>query len=275
MPVQCPICFRENRVSLAEERLSLYKCNNCIHTFTLIPKERQERYDRDYFIKKHKNWFNNPDKGLFDFIYKILIRLLGKEKIRLLDVGCGSGSFLRYLRAKDPSAVLFGIDLIDNQCPGINFIKGDFLEAKIDRSFNSICSLVTIEHVDNPHLFVQKISGLLEPGGLVFIMTINSNGLIYRIARMLNSLNIRFLHDRLYSHHHLHHYTNQSLKSLMEANGFNVLLQKNHNYSIKAVDVPESNFLIEKIYKFLVWFIFFITSFKCGYLQTVVCRKKG
>ena len=60
----------------------------------------------------------------------------------------------------------------------------------------------------------------------------------------------------------------------MEMNGFDVLLQKNHNRPMKAVDIPENNFLIEKIYKSLIWMIFLLSHiFGCGMDQTIVCKK--
>lgn len=275
MTVECPICRNSSKTILKESRLSLYRCNSCLHTFTVIPKEK-EKYNDDYFLKTHKNWFNNPNYRLFDFIYKKLLKLLSNEQIQLLDVGCGKGDFLKYIAAKNSTAKLFGIDLIYNQHPRIHFIKGDFLKEKIETKFNVICNLAVIEHVDNPHLFVQKLNNLLQFGRFLFITTINSNSLIYRIAGLLNKVGIHTAHDRLYSFHHLQHYTNQSLKTLMQMDGFDVLLQKNHNYPMEAVDVPESNFLIEKMYKLLVWLIFLLSvPFKWGMLQTIVCRKRN
>ena len=83
-------------------------------------------------------------------------------------------------------------------------------------------------------------------------------------------------YNRVYSHHHLQHYTNHSLKKLMEMNGFKVLLQKNHNRSMKAVDVLGNNFLIQKIYKSLVWTIFLLSGvFGSGIDQTIVCKKSS
>ncbi len=275
MTVECPICYNSSKTILKESRLNLYRCNSCLHTFTVIPK-RKEKYNDDYFLKTHKNWFNNPNYRLFDFIYRKLLKLLGNEQIQLLDVGCGKGDFLKYIAAKNSTAKLFGIDLTYNQHPRIHFIKGDFLKEKIETKFNVICNLAVIEHVDNPHLFVQKLNNLLQFGRFLFITTIDSNSLIYRIAELLNKVGMHTAHDRLYSFHHLQHYTNQSLKTLMQMNGFDVLLQKNHNYPMKAVDVPESNFLIEKTYKLLVWLIFLLSvPFKWGMLQTIVCRKRN
>lgn len=107
-------------------------------------------------------------------------------------------------------------------------------------------------------------------------MTINNNSLLYKISRLLNKAGIHTAHDRLYSYHHTHHYTNQSLKTLMEMNGFDVLLQKNYNRPMRAVDVPGNNFLIEKIYKSLVWMIFLLSDvFGYGMDQVIVCKKSS
>ena len=156
-----------------------------------------------------------------------------------------------------------------------SLLKGIFFKKQIEMKFNIICSFAVIEHIENPHLFIQKLNKLLQPDGLLFIMTVNNNSLIYKIARFLDRIGMHTAHDRLYSFHHLQHYTNMSLKKSMEMNGFDVLLQKNHNYSLKAVDIPAANFLIKKMYKFLVWVVFIASApFGWGILQTVLCRKR-
>lgn len=275
MKPPCPIC-RSSKTIKEENRLNIYKCNSCSHVFTAIQKEKQEKYNEAYFLETHKGWFNNQDYKLFDFIYTKSLKLLKGKQIKLLDVGCGKGDFLKYVREKNPAAKLFGIDLISNKYPRIHFIKGDFLEKKIKSKFNIITNIAVIEHVDNPHLFVRKLNNLLEPGGFLFIMTINNNSLMYLISRFLNKLGIHMAYNRVYSHHHLQHYTNQSIKKLMEMNGFKVSLQKNHNRPMKAVDVPGNNFLIQKIYKSLVWTIFLLSGvFGSGIDQIIVCKKSG
>lgn len=275
MKSSCPIC-RSSKTIMEEIRLNIYRCNSCSHAFTIIQKEKQEDYNEDYFHKKLKNWSKNPNYKLFDFIYIKSLKLLGDKQIQLLDVGCGKGGFLKYIQKKNPTARLFGIDLTSNQYPGIHFIKGNFLGKKIKYKFNVITGIAIIEHVDNPHLFVQKLNYLLKPRGLFFIMTINNNSLLYLISRLLNHIGIHAAYDRIYSSHHINHFTNQSLKILMEMNGFDVLLQKNYNRPMRAVDVPESNFFIEKIYKVLVWVIFLLSSIFGREMDNItVCRKSS
>lgn len=273
--INCPICYEESKITLRDSRLNLYRCDFCLHTFTDVPKGKEEKYDYDYYMKTHRNWINNPNYPLFNFINEELLRLFNKKPIRILDVGCGDGTFLRYLSARYPTAETSGIDLKANKHPGINFIKGDFLNIDIKTKFDAIRSLASIEHMSDINLFVKKIYTHLEPNGVAFIMTLDENSLIYRIARILNKVGIRMAYNRLYSFHHLHHFTRYSFRKLLENNNFEVLLHKNHNYPIKSVDVPESNFLFNKILKLLVLLIYLLSGpFGKGVQQTIVCRRK-
>jgi SAM-dependent methyltransferase len=272
---RCPICNEDERLTALKFQSGIYRCNSCSHAFTIIPEERQEKYDADYFLKKHKNYFSVPNISLFNFIRRQISRLVDDEPIQLLDYGCGNGNFLKYMAAKNPGAKLFGIDLIDNpHHPRICFMRGDFLTENFGIDFNVICSIETIEHINEPYLFIQKMNQILRPKGFVFLSTINSASLIYRIAQLLDGMKQHKPFDRLYSFHHLQHYTNQSLKKLMEINGFAVILLKNYNPPLGSVDIPENNFFIEKVYRFFVWFIFLLSRIlKCGMRQLVVCQK--
>lgn len=276
MNKRCTVCHQDN-IFLISSNLSVYGCNSCSHQFSLIPKEKQEKYDGNYFLNTHKNWMSNPNLKLFDFIYRKIGKLLKKENIKLLDVGCGNGDFLKYLAAKDSSFDLFGVDLAENKYSEITFINKDFVNDQLDElkglRFDVVCGLAVVEHVENPHLFIQKVSNFLQPNGVVFLMTINSNSLIYKIAKTLNRMGVKGPFNRLYSVHHLQHYTSESLIKLMLMNDFDILLKISHNYSLKAVDVPGRGF-IRVFYKIFVAIIFPISSlFKNQICQTIVCRK--
>jgi 2-polyprenyl-3-methyl-5-hydroxy-6-metoxy-1,4-benzoquinol methylase len=275
MTVQCPICFKKDAL-LSSSRLCLYQCPSCTHTFTLPQDTPQEHYDEEYFQEEHKNWFNNPNIPLFDFIYERALRLLGAKEMNILDVGCGKGDFLKYVASKNSNASLCGIDFEDNQHPRIQFIKGDLMETPLKRKFTVITTLAVIEHMENPHLFLQKVNDLLEPGGYFFTMTINNYSLLNRIARLLAYIGVHSASDRLYSIHHLQHYSNKSLRTLLEMNGFETLLQKNHNRPFKAVDVPRGNTITVSIYKLVVYVLFFISEpLGLGMDQTLISKRKG
>lgn len=274
MSLKCPIC-NAKKISRISDRQQLYQCNDCSHRFTIIDKDKQEQYSDDYFDKGHKNWFENPNYSLFNFIYGEITKFAKGKEIDLLDVGCGKGDFLKFIADKKNSGIkLVGIDLTSNVDSRIEFIKGDFLEYRFSRKFDVICCLAVVEHIHNPNVFVTKLYKLLKPGGMLCVMTINSNSLIHKIARFLNLVGVYSAYDRLYSVHHVQHYTDKSLCKLMENNKFKVVVQKIHNYPLKAVDLPRSNFIIENLYKLVVAVIFMISeNTGSGILQTVVCKK--
>ena len=272
----CPICEDSSSITELDCKLMLHKCHTCNHIFTPLEKDQQESYDGDYFIRTHRNWFENPNYELFDFLYKHIDKSTQCEDLRLLDVGCGNGNFLKYVLEKNSTMPLVGLDLIDNNHPGITFIKGDLYEYEFNEKFDVVVSLAVVEHVDDPNLYIQKLSNVLKDGGMLYLMTINSSSLFYKIAALLKTLGIRIAYDRVYQHHHLQHYNNESLRKLLERNSYEVLLQKNTGYPLKCVDVPEGSFLIQALYKLVVFVIFTLADlFHAGIMQSMACRKKS
>jgi 2-polyprenyl-3-methyl-5-hydroxy-6-metoxy-1,4-benzoquinol methylase len=258
--------------------MSLYKCDYCSHTFTVIDKIEEEKYEEDYYLKAHKNWFANPDFALFESVFNTAKSLLPNETIKLADVGCGQGAFLKHIQKRyiNENPELNGIDIIKNNHPGIKFESGDFLKMEFKEGYNVITSFMVIEHVIDPHLFINKMVESVTKEGVIVVNTINNNSLVYRVARFLNAIGFPASHDRLYNHHHLQHYTNKSLKTLLEKQGVDVVIIKNHNYQLKAVDVPESSGFIMAVYKMMVAAMF-ITSkpLNLGHHQTLYCKKRN
>jgi len=275
MSIKCSVCRDASSVKLEDKHLFLYRCGACGHVFKNIPEEKKEKYDESYFSKMHKNWFNNPDYLLFEFIRKEVVRLAGTRSLRVLDVGCGKGDFLKYLKKRNPKLELHGIDLIDNCYPGINFMKGDILKDEIGMKFDIISNLAVIEHVDFPALFIEKAKGLLSPEGIIFTVTDNDDSMVYSLARVLKKTGFGAAYDRLYSTHHLQCFSNRSLKTLMETTGLDLIMQKNRNHPVKAVDYPEAGFITAMFYIAAMHIVFSLSSiFNDGILQLAICKKR-
>ncbi|MFC1576469.1 methyltransferase domain-containing protein [Candidatus Omnitrophota bacterium] len=114
MKVKCSVCNSDEKVILEDKPLSLYRCGACRHVFKDLPEKFEETYDEDYYLDEHKNWFANPDYPLFDFIEKEISKIKKPGPTKVLDVGCGKGDFLKYLKDKNPALELYGIDLTSN-----------------------------------------------------------------------------------------------------------------------------------------------------------------
>jgi len=255
--------------------MNLYKCNSCTHPTSILPVDKQEPYNANYFVSTHKKWFENPQLSLYDDVFDLINKHIKKETVKICDVGCGTGSFLKHIYTKKSNWDLHGIDLVENDHDSIDYESGDFLKMEINKKYDVVTNFMVIEHVTDPHLFVSKMKISLKEDGLMVINTINSNSLIYRMARFLDKLGFSTAHDRLYDPHHLQHFNNESLKKLLEDEGMQIVSHKNHNYDLKAVDVPSSGFILEKMYLFVVQILFWVSiPFNQGHHQTILCEKK-
>lgn len=105
----------------------------------------------------------------------------------LLDIGCGGGYLTNYLATLGHKVT--GVDL-SNQSLDIarkNDVTGsvEYLRASAyelpfkEGTFDVVCAMDLLEHVENPAQVIKEASRLLKKGGLFFFHTFNRNFLSY------------------------------------------------------------------------------------------------
>lgn len=111
---------------------------------------------------------------------RIARRFGGCKGIRTLDIGCGAGLLSESL-AKSGCDVL-GLDASGEAIEAARaHAQGQNLPLayragaaeELSEKFQVITALEVIEHVADPAAFIATLAGLLEPGGLLFLSTIN------------------------------------------------------------------------------------------------------
>lgn len=133
-------------------------------------------YDLVYRRGRGVQWFWHHHR------FRVVAEGLPEGARRLIDLGCGPGTFLGNL--KTPLARALGIDIAGPQIayaqsryqrPGLEFRVGDVTGLDRAERFDAAVSIEVVEHLrpEDAHGFLAAIFDLLEPGGTLVLTTPN------------------------------------------------------------------------------------------------------
>lgn len=168
-------------------RVENYLCLNCGLVF--IPRKGlgEARFGKNYYKEGgyYKRSINLASRKLL--FSKNLFKKLGEErlekiaeiyslrkKMKVLDIGCGYGHILYALREKYGCEVL-GVEpseetaKLGSKAFGVKIMTGVFEECSFDRKFDLILCSHTLEHIEDPFVFLSQIKKLLEKKGSLFV----------------------------------------------------------------------------------------------------------
>jgi 2-polyprenyl-3-methyl-5-hydroxy-6-metoxy-1,4-benzoquinol methylase len=196
--------------TIGDRPIKLFECSECrFGRFDPVLPGTENFYEAisatDYY---------NADKWEFSRASRDILASGAK---RILDVGCGSGIFLDFLRKKIPEGDLFGFDLnaeLLRELSGRGFGTLPNEPRKFDDAmagkplFDAISMLQVLEHVADPVEFLQTFLPLLRPGGLLIITTPNFDGPIRKFGGALTEV----------PPHHTTRWTDKSFRSLLSMN---------------------------------------------------------
>jgi hypothetical protein len=95
-------------------------------------------------------------------------------------------------------------------------------------------------------------------------------------ARTLRRFGVVLPFERLYSRHHLHHFSRASLSHLLRTEGLQLTGVILGNAPLASLDIPVSSRAAEVVLRAGVSLLFALGSiFGRTYAQTVVCRRPG
>lgn len=142
----------------------------------------------EYYKSENYISHTNAKRNLFEKTYHVIRNIALKRKLKLinsfsseeknlLDIGCGTGAFLK--TAKDDGWEVFGIepnekarDIANKSCEGSVF-NIEKLEVFKAQSFDVITLWHVLEHLPNLHAQVLILKTLLKPNGTLVIAVPN------------------------------------------------------------------------------------------------------
>jgi SAM-dependent methyltransferase len=201
--------------------LKLRRCRECgclwandARQHDRLLNEAYERVVESYFDAQE----NDPRYVRF---YKELEQLI-KQYVngrKILDVGCGEGVFLSTIshewskQGVEPSAS--GASLAQKRNLDVSRAT---LDTSPDYQVDLISALDVIEHVIDPHHFVESFKRHLRPGGAVLLLTGDADSYAARIAGPQWSY-LRWCG-------HISVFSQSGLRKLLQSHGFEVLAWK-------------------------------------------------
>lgn len=163
---------------LVEWNSRLVSCPDCglvTHDPPIEGADIPRLYPDDY----HAHSGGSSGQGLYWKLRKALAKVTLRGLLplippggKLLEVGCGNGSFLRLLSEARPDVELHGVDIVDTKIEGIpnfTFHHGMLETADLpEKTFDVVYFNNLIEHVPDPFQFLEKCRRILRPGGSVY-----------------------------------------------------------------------------------------------------------
>ncbi|MDB9741093.1 methyltransferase domain-containing protein [Candidatus Pelagibacter ubique] len=225
----CPSCGEDNKEVLYQYRIykkgsgenlvTLVICLSCNFIFNSPRPSLKEIY------KHYKNdssgavYSENSDGSRTfvlnlersEFIEKHCSNL---KKGNFLDIGCGQGSLLKKL--KIPQLKKHGLDPIhdSSNIPNDEIIFiGAFIEdyePDIDKKYNAISCISSLEHYYNPNIFFKKLENLIDLNGVL-------------ILEVPDTLRPKIQLAEFFSFEHFSHFTKASLTRMLNFYCFDVI----------------------------------------------------
>ena len=180
----CPACGGAPRRGLGSKNgFELFACDSCatLYTASLPAAGGGEDYD---------SYYTAENLTVPDFVARRLDEIVSsfapyREHNRLLDVGCGAGSFLEAARRGGWRA--YGVEVSRTACAhvrglGFEVFCGELSGANYPAGhFDVVVASEVLEHVPDPRAMLREIARILRPGGLLWATTPHGRGFSARV----------------------------------------------------------------------------------------------
>lgn len=221
---RCLVCTRGSFVAYDDGRPDLARCANC--GFVTLrggadPERVSSLYGEDYFHGAEYADYVRDRPALqrnFRERVKTVLRYCGGGT--LLEIGCAYGFFLDLVRDRFDclgydrveTAVAYANDVLGLRAECKDFLAADAIAAG---SLDVVTMWDVIEHLEQPERYLEKAGSLLKEGGYLFLTTGD-----------IDSWNARWRRSQwrlIKIKSHLHFFSRDTIRRLLERQGFEVV----------------------------------------------------
>ena len=227
----CPVCDTQpqgQRILFLKEQATFVGCDRC--GFVFINPRPTDAWLRIRYHYFGMQYFTEPTKLVSDFRstrHDYELTLLNRQRGKLLDVGCATGSFVAAARVAGFNAS--GIDIsaestrYGREVLGLPLDVGDLYERNYPaQTFDLVTFWATLEHLADPNRFLSEAARLLVPSGRVVLSVPNYASFTQRILGR---------QDRYVCIDHLNYFTAATLRRLLQRHQFHAETIRTHRFS--------------------------------------------
>jgi SAM-dependent methyltransferase len=233
--VPCPLCDGRDATPLYTEHgaIVVSQCSSCslIYTSTRIKSPEQIYWgNEDSYFEESRLIFAGKATHHRDPNYLEEIKLIERFKRggRFLDVGCNLGMLLRLAMKRGWEAV--GVE----PSPSLSRLAARHgykvhncflheLPKEDERSFDVIALSDVLEHICEPIPFLKTAAGYLKDDGVIYIKVPNARWNVFK-QRALGLMRRKPAQGVWDSYEHVVHYTDVTLRKMLERGGLQPLL---------------------------------------------------
>lgn len=240
---KCPLCHGKERKRLFElDRYDVYECSDCRLRFIdpcLSPEGTRYYYSSEETLMElnafHNSYYDFGDpnansKTVRDFT-RTLKTLEGNSvngDRKIFDVGCGNGLFLAV--AKKRGWKVSGCEPSESNVAlarskfGLDVHCADFaVFVPTGDKYDVVSFWDVLEHMVEPSAFLEKVRGMLKPGGRIVVGGPNDQSFLRILASWIYGLTggrVRGPLQKAYLLEHVTYYTIATMTRLFEQHGF-------------------------------------------------------
>ena len=232
----CNVCGNKLRIRfprvvdpITMEEFAIHNCKGCGLGHTVPqPMDTGRYYGPSYYGNRHGITAQYCIKRRMGFVAAAMNEKSGN---RLLDIGCGDGSFL--LSAKKAGWEVTGTEMNPKSARKAGLDVKETLEELVNgREYDCITLWHSLEHMRDIRYTLAQLAGLLTPNGKILIAVPDNEGIQSKL------FGPRWLH--LDVPRHLYHFDADSLSFCLASAGLNTLAQWHQEFEYDAMGWSQS-----------------------------------
>lgn len=244
----CPFCAGSSKPFVQAFGDDLHRCRGCGLVFLWPPPDSAEMVRRHLSEEyaAHPYFQAGEEAASTDglAIHERVLHALRQHVAaggRVLDVGAGAGDFL--LQAAGAGFTPVGVEPSPHlakrirqrlECP---LFVGPFEQYQQPASCAAVLLMDVIEHAADPRAMLRHAYDTLQPGGMLFVCTVDSNCLLYRLAPAVAALGpivmkAAYVLKRIFCYQHNWYFNRRVLSRLVEQAGFRVLEHRGYEFPL-------------------------------------------